>query len=132
METLKENEHKLITPSFIGTDEEKITTLNYWLGMITHLRSLNSIVISFENKISIINQLKIELNIIDNEVNNVSSVPTPEIDGSVEMSNLPVPPDVANGAIVDLTVTESKDPFKRVISDKESIQKLAGNWKISK
>ena len=55
---LYENEHKLVTPDFIGTDEEKIAVLSYWTNLISSIRSINNIVISHENKLAIIDQLK--------------------------------------------------------------------------
>lgn len=135
MKILVENEHPLNTPSFMGTDAEKIAVLGYWSGMISHLRSMNMIVISHENKLAIINQLKSELELINIEVNNATAHPVVHPDGSTEMSQVTTdqPTAVATSAavtapenVVDLTATESKATSKIPVA--EAMQRLAGTY----
>jgi len=138
MKILVENEHPLNSPSFIGTDAEKIAVLGYWAGMISHIRSMNMIVISHENKLAIIAQLKKELELIDIEVNNDSAHPVVHPDGSTEMSQLTTtspniddaPTVVPNEVVVDLTTNESQ--FNPKISIKEQMQRLAGTHYLNK
>lgn len=133
MKILFENEHALNSPSFIGTDAEKIAVLGYWAGMISHLRSMNMIVISHDNKLAIIAQLKKELELIDAEINNDSARPVVHPDGSLEMSNNPTiapnmdatPTVSPNEVVIDLT-TESQ--FSPKIPVAEAMQRLAGTW----
>jgi len=139
MKILVENEHPLNSPSFIGIDAEKIAVLGYWAGMISHLRSMNMIVISHENKLAIIAQLKKELELIDVEVNNDTAHPVVHPDGSTEMSQLPSSPnmgvtptpiEVPKEIVVDLTSNESQ--FNPKISIKEQMQRLAGTHYLNK
>jgi hypothetical protein len=129
---LNEDEHQLVTPSFIGTDEEKIGVLTFWSEMISKIRSINSYVVSHENKLAIVAQLKKELELIDLEINNVTSHPVQHADGGTEMSQ------VAPDNSVDLSIpepikyqTESKknsvfDTPK--ISIIEQMQRIAGTY----
>jgi hypothetical protein len=138
MTTLLENEHPLVTPNFIGTDAEKIAVINYWSGMICHLRSLNLNVISHENKLAILDQLRKELDLVCTEVNNVTSHTVTHADGSTEQSTVPPAseaPDVAVAAepIVNLGEPEVKLNFEglheqKKISAAEQMQRLAGTW----
>ena len=140
MKILTENTHPLNTPSFTGTDAEKISVLGYWAGMISHLRSMNLIVISHENKLAIIAQLSKELELINIEINNETSHATVHADGSTEMSQVALDHDpmadtqstpAPTQAVVDLTTNESQ--FKPKISLKEQMQRLAGNhYKLKK
>ena len=132
MKILTENEHPLNTPAFIGTDAEKIAVIGYWAGMISHMRSMNMIVISHENKLAIIAQMKKELELIDIEVNNDTAHPVVHPDGSTEMSQLSTTAPTMDAAptvapkeiVVDLTTNESQ--FNPKISIKEQMQRLAG------
>jgi len=141
MKTLVEDEHPLVTPNFIGTDAEKILVLGYWSEVIGLMRSMNSIVISHENKLAIIDQLKKELDIIDLEVNNVSAHQVQHADGSVEMNTMPKGEEVPlKSPIIDLTQPEAApaptNPYevfnpKRVPAT-EAMQRLAGTWYSNK
>ena len=112
-----ESEHPLVTPEFIGLDEEKISVIQYWSEIIGLLRSMNSCVVSIENKQAIINQLKKEIELLDIELNNISAVPVENEDGSYDM-------DQPTG--VDLRNPEPQVKTNQMT--KESLQKLAGNW----
>jgi len=134
MKILFENTHPLTTPDFVGTDQEKIAVIGYWSGLISHLRSMNMIIISHENKLAIIAQLKRELEMIDIDVNNNTAQPVVHPDGSTEMSQLSTtspnidaaPTVVPNEVVVDLTTNESQ--FNPKISITEMMQRLAGNY----
>jgi hypothetical protein len=126
MKILFENTHPLTTPDFVGTDQEKIAVIGYWSGLISQLRSMNMIVISHENKLAIIDQLKKELEMIDIEVNNDTAHPVVHPDGSTEMSQVEVPTEAPGEVVVDLTATESQ--FNPKISITEMMQRLAGNY----
>jgi hypothetical protein len=146
MTTLFENEHPLVTPNFIGTDQEKIAVLGYWSSLISLLRAMNSIVISHDNKLAIISQLQSELALIDNEINNDSARPVIQADGGTEMTNVPRgQTDGETPAIVDLSdpnpatdvktptdVTTVTDPYsqfnRRNVPVGEAMQRLAGNY----
>lgn len=149
MTTLFENEHPLVTPSFVGTDEEKIQVLGYWAGLIGFLRSLNAHVISHENKLAIIAQLKAELEIINVEVNNVTAHMVNPGDGANEMSTMPVGGDVANPDLVTVNATspapsvappaprvvdlaEPENKFNPKATATEAMQRLAGNYYASR
>lgn len=133
MKTLTENEHPLVTPNFVGTDAEKITVLNYWSDLIRLVRSMNTLVISYDNKLAIVNQLQAELNIINSEINNVTSHLIKHADGSEEMSTMPK-------AIVNLAEPEAPavpsnvpmvaaDRFNpKNIPTSEAMQRLAGTY----
>ena len=133
---LNEDEHQLVTPSFIGTDEEKIGVLTFWSEMISKIRSINSYVISHENKLAIVAQLKKELELIDLEINNVTSHPVQHADGGTEMAQ------IAPDNSVDLSIpepvkyqTESKKSSvfdKPKISIVEQMQRIAGTYYTAK
>ena len=125
---LFENEHPLVTPNFIGTDQEKINVLGYWAGLISMLRSMNISIVSHENKLAVIKQLRAELDIIDVEINNVSSHEVTNQDGSPEMSTMPKEP-IVN--LAEPEVKESLDPYARFnikASPVEAMKRLAGNY----
>jgi hypothetical protein len=144
MNTLLENEHPLVTPNFIGTDEEKIAVLAYWAEMIRHLRSLNAIVISHENKLAIMDQLNKELDIVCQEVNNATSHSVTNPDGSTEQSTMPTGAEVPVVApVVNLaepevreSVKESVDPYakfnQKALTPAEAMQRLAGTYYSNK
>lgn len=147
MKTLTEDEHPLVTPNFIGTDEEKVIVLGYWSEVIGLMRSMNSIVVSHDNKLAIIAQLKAELEIINNEVNNVTSHQVQHADGSVELSTMPAGGELPKSGpvapatpvptsttpapkIIDLGQPENK--FNPKVSTTEAMQRLAGTYYASK
>lgn len=147
MDKLLENEHPLVTPNFIGTDEEKIQVINYWSQMITFLRSLNGLVISHENKLAIISQLIKEMDIINLEINNVTAHQVTSPDGSTEMSTMPANGEVAvedpvtvsaTAPVVNLAEPEVKksnpyEAFNRpAVSTSEAMQRLAGTYYSNK
>lgn len=127
---LVETEHPLDTPSIIGTDTEKINVLGYWAGLISHLRSINMIVISHPNKLAIIDQLKKEIALIEAEVHNDTAHPVPSPDGAVTMEQPPHNDEVTANApgemVVDLTTSEEMKEKRIPIS--EQLQRLAGTW----
>ena len=126
---LLEVEHNLITPDFVGTDEEKIKVLNYWAELIGTIRALNANVISSDNKIAIIHQLKHELDLLDLENSNMSAVPVGNVDGSTEMRKSNLKPEEEPS--IDLTKEDkpkkSEDFFKAPpLSPEATAKKLAG------
>jgi hypothetical protein len=137
MDKLLENEHPLVTPSFLGTDAEKIVVLNYWSDLIRLVRSLNSIVISHDNKLAIVNQLQNELNIINSEINNVTAHVQQHADGSEEMSTMPQGvPDPDTKPVVNLAEPETTDRFAKfnppTVPTSEAMQRLAGTYYANK
>lgn len=125
MKKIFENEHPLVTPNFIGTDKEKTEVLCYWASLVSVLRNMNDIVISFDNKLAIISQLQSELALMDNEVNNDSARPVVHNDGSTNMTNTPPNQTVGEPPkIVDLTSQE--DIYKIPVA--EQMQRIAGIW----
>jgi hypothetical protein len=134
---LNESEHPLVTPEFIGTDEEKMAVLTYWAGLISQVRSLNSCVISHQNKLSIIFQLQKELTLIGLEVNNTSAEPVSQPDGSIEMNQDATPKTAGPEEIViNLGTPEVKEseenPYakfnRKDVPVAEAMQRLAGTW----
>ena len=73
IEKLKESMHALVTPEFTGTHEEMISAVGYWVSMISQLRSLFTIISSFDNRAAIINQLEKEIAIMKAELDNLSA-----------------------------------------------------------
>jgi len=111
---LIETEHSLVTPVFVGTEKERIEGLSYWTSLISVIRSLNVFVSSHENKLAILAQLKQEINLIDSEVNNITSTVVTNTDGSTELTaipdgNLEKPSTENNKSYVDLSEPETLD-----------------------
>lgn len=63
----------LDTPTLIGTDEEKIAGIKFWAELVSLVRSVNSVFVSYENKQEVIKYLKKEIEQIDVEINNISA-----------------------------------------------------------
>lgn len=118
---LNETENPLVTPEFIGTDEEKIQVLSYWSELIGTLRSLNAAVISHPNKLAILAQLKAETELLEREVTNVSATAQGGADGAVELSQAPAPNTPAPENVVNLAEPER-------IPATEMMMRLSGTW----
>ena len=139
---INESENPLVTPDFIGTDEEKMSVLSYWSELIGMVRSLNAVVISHENKLAILTQIQKEIALLELEVNNVSAHPTMDADGMSDMAqdpekkteiviNLGDPEEVAKSTTIPTPVKQ--DQFARTnIPTTEMMQRLAGNWYTKK
>jgi hypothetical protein len=133
---INESEHPLVTPEFIGTDEEKMAVLSYWSDLIGLVRSLNACVISHQNKLSIILQMQKELTLIGLEVNNTSAAPVSQQNGSIEMNQDTTPKTTGPDEIViDLgkpDVQEAENPYakfeRKDIPVAEAMKRLAGTW----
>ena len=70
---LFESENSLKTPEIVGTDEEKVAVLAYWSDLVGLLRSINTTVISIENKIAILDHLKNEVELVMLDVTNATA-----------------------------------------------------------
>jgi len=130
---LIEDNQPLVTPDFIGTDEEKIQVLSYWSDLISLIRVLGVTVVSHENKLAIVTQLKKELDLVDLDVNNATSVPVTTDDGNTVMSKDPASTQDAAEKVINLA--EPEDPAKppslfapQKITTTEQMQRLAGLW----
>jgi hypothetical protein len=102
MKKLFENEHPLETPALVGTDEEKIAGIRFWAELVALARSIDTTFISYENKLRIIQYLKKELDLVDVEINNVSSqvvAPPAEVPSAEQLP----PGESADTNIVDLS-----------------------------
>jgi len=137
---LNESEHPLVTPTFVGTDDEKMSVLQYWSNLIGLVRSMNAVVITHENKLAILIQIQKEIDLISAEVNNITAKLSTDQDGAPELTQ-----DVTKqDQTVDLTIPESVQeidcftgrPISKfnptVISKAEQMQRLAGNYYSSK
>lgn len=65
-----ESEHILTTPELIGTDEEKIGGIKFWADAIEIVRMINTVFVSYENKLAVIAALKKELDTVEAEIIN--------------------------------------------------------------
>lgn len=95
---LKEAEHKLVSPELIGTDGEKTAAIQFWASLVCLLRTLNTTLVSFDNKVSVLNAIRAELATLETEINNdtaklVPGEAVPTLDQAPE-------------AVVDLTKPE--------------------------
>ena len=136
---LVESDTTLTTPDFIGNDEEKVNVLAYWSDMISLLRSINTTVVSIENKVAILDQLKKEVELLTLEVTNATSHPATSTDGSSEMKK-DGDPEKDAPPVVDLSSPEDGnmpgavpsapvDPFAGPkITTTEQMRRLAGIW----
>jgi hypothetical protein len=118
---LLETESKLISPELIGTDAEKIAALQYWSEIVGLFRSLNTTIISFDNKTNIIAAIKAELELIEMELHNVSAVP------SNEPGEIPSMEMVPTEEIVDLSTPEKPKTEAKHFFSQEAIAKLRRN-----
>jgi hypothetical protein len=75
----------LVTPDFTGTDDEKISVINYWAELIGLIRSIDASVSSLENKLAIISQIKKEIELIELSLTNATAQPIDNGDGAVEL-----------------------------------------------
>jgi len=85
---INETTHVLQTPEIVGTDEEKVGVLHMWADLIGMVRNINTSVVSYENKKSILVQIKKELELIELELDNAKSDPT-DINGATALEQLP-------------------------------------------
>lgn len=116
----------LKTPEIVGTDEEKISVLAYWSDLVGMLRSINSTVISMENKIAILTHLKNEVELVTLEVTNATAHPVvDDEDGGTSMKQAGDPAADAPG-VVDLTKPPAQDQFNRPTTHLEQMRTLAG------
>jgi hypothetical protein len=104
----------LVTPAFVGDDEEKIRALGYWSGLISMLRSPSLSEFSPENKLAILQQLKCEIDQM-----------TPTVPPLQAPLNPPVPICPTEQPVVDLSFPQYES---REIPIAEQMQRLAGNW----
>lgn len=107
IEKLKESMHALVTPDFTGTHEEMIGAVGYWVSMISQLRSLFTMINSFDNRAAIINQLEKEIAIMKAELDNLSAKITTDGNGLPSMGQ-PAPTgepaiEIEPTEVVDLT-----------------------------
>jgi hypothetical protein len=108
---LIESMHPLVTPEFTGTHEEMISAINFWVALVSQLRSLPGTITAYENREAIIKQVELEVASLRSELQNVSSVATIDDDGAQSMTqpktdanDQAIEPDNA----VDLSVTEDQ------------------------
>lgn len=148
---LNENEHVLRSPDLVGTDEEKISAISYWSNAVGLLRTLNLTAVSYQNKLNLITAMRAELEIIEKEIENVTTqvkaddeqIPsmqqdpeaattdaaTPEVDlGKSVTDTEPVDLPKIEPKSVTMTV-EAKQEYARQL---ERIQRAAGTFYLSK
>jgi hypothetical protein len=70
---LIENENTLVSPELIGTNEEKITALHWWMEGVTLLRSMTAVT-SIANKFQLLDSLNKELELVKIELENASAI----------------------------------------------------------
>lgn len=130
MDNLHENEHALSTPELIGDDIEKINCIQYWSEIVGLLRSLNVTVVSFKNKVNIIQAIMNELQTIDTELRNDASYPVQTQDGAVEMDQVPKDDekvlDLSKPQKVELTTIQLAQASKIQRDNLERLQRAAG------
>jgi hypothetical protein len=122
IQTLIESMHPLITPKFIGTNDEMITAINFWVTLVSQLRALSSTVTIYENREAIIKQVEQEIASLRSELENVSATVTTDDSGAQSMTQPKTGPDdqpeLQQDQVVDLSVFEEK-----VLAD---MRRLAG------
>ena len=100
---LLENEHTLESPELIGTDEEKINGIRFWADLVGMIRSIDHTFISHENKLAILAFLKKEVDLVDIEINNISSQVVSKPGEIPSTEQLPPGEEPPETNIVDLT-----------------------------
>lgn len=104
MKTLIEyNTSSLESPDLVGTDEEKIKGIHFWADVVAMLRTINTTFISHENKQTIIAAIKRELDIVDVEINNISTTVISAPGEIPSMEKIPTSEPAPETNIVDLT-----------------------------
>lgn len=110
-QTLIESMHPLVTPEFTGTHDEMITAINFWVSLVSQLRSLPSVVTTYENREAIIKQVEQEIAGLRSELENVSTTVTTDDNGAQSMTQPKTGPDdqpEQQDQAVDLSVSEEK------------------------
>lgn len=141
MKLLVENEHTLVSPELIGTDQEKVAAIQFWSDAVKLLRSLNTLVISYKNKQALLDAMEQELKTVETEIKNSSGIPTddkgipaieqPLASGETEQkcdscATEPAPPSAPETAPV---VAPTPPPVVNLsVESRETLQKLSGNW----
>lgn len=129
---LSENEHVLTSPEIIGTDEEKISAISYWSSVIGLYRTLNSLMVSYNNKINMITAMRKELDIVELEIQNTSAEVKDDGESVPGMyQDTDAAPDEAVIDIGNKTIsTEEKEQKKKALIEK--MQRAAGTFYLSK
>lgn len=96
-------ESGLVTPEFTGTDEEKISTLQYWADLVKLVRGIKIIIPQHDNQIKILDQIKKELELIQLEVTNTTSQPVHTDAGMPALKK--IPDHERDEEVVDLSTT---------------------------
>lgn len=127
---LVENEHALSTPELIGDDQEKIAGIKFWSDVISLIRSLNTIFVSYDNKKAIIAAFKKELDLLEIELDNETSHPSqggmgiPSTDQTLDRGHVNVV-DLTNPQEVAATTTVGKKA--PTFEDLEKLRRAAGS-----
>ena len=102
---LSESMHSLITPEFSGTHEEMIAAVNYWVGIVSQLRILFTIVPSQNNRDAILKQLMVELAGLNSELNNNTASVAPNPYGLNSMDQVLTTPELPAEVEIDLSIS---------------------------
>ena len=110
---LAESMHSLVTPEFSGTHEEMITAVNYWVAVVSQLRTLFITVSSHDNRDAIIKQLGVELAGLNAELGNTTASVVASPDGLSSMDQKLAPPDMPDQVPeVDLSFSEALNKIR--------------------
>lgn len=126
-QALIESMHPLVTPEFTGTHEEMITAINFWVSLVSQLRSLPSVVTTYENREAIITQVEQEIAGLRSELQNVSTTVTTSADGMPSMVQPKTNPDgepepeADQTPVVDLSVSEDMQRLAGIAPKRNSL-----------
>lgn len=132
MKQLNESRN-LKTPVFVGTTEESLAAARSWLTMVSYLRNINNDVTDYNNKLTILQNLQVEIgellgdvkNSSNTVVTNTAEIPTmvpPEYEESEECC----PPGLTESQIKDIKrLSGIKDIIKSKTSKIEGMMNNA-------